>query len=310
MALLLFVFSALGLPRVSSAALLISPISTTITVTSNETFTLAFKMRFDESPAPGWFYVIFDWDNDETDPNAPYWNFTYEGFVAQFTDGTNFSGPIEVRIIKGVPTGYPPEYYKYTVEISEAYGEAKNGEFWVNVTMRAAGLMNGAYTPHAIGDQKITRILVDCVEDISGGSGFGTCTIRVTGQFTLTNLYTVNLRVNGTFLYGNNLTIKFYSYSDIYQGEASVYNATTTAYVFLSVNVSHPLDWPIENATLVLNDGAGNILQTLTTFLVRRSELTGRLGELDYLWTALGADRTAIFREMVAVDGQWPYAPP
>ncbi len=128
-------------------------------------------------------------------------------------------------------------------------------------------------------------------------------------QFTLTTLYIVKLDLNGTFVYGNSLKVRFYSYSGIYEGEVTVWSGKTPAYVTLSMNVSHPLNWPMENATLVLTDDLGTILQTVTTFVVHRSDLMGRLGELDYLWTVPGEDRSAIMKEYVAIDGQWPYAP-
>ena len=129
-------------------------------------------------------------------------------------------------------------------------------------------------------------------------------------QFTLSTLYEVNLNVNEIFDYGGSLKVQFYSYSGVYQGEVTVWIITTPGYVTLSANASHPLNWPIENATLVLTDDLGNILQTVTSFVVHRPDLMVRLGELDYLWTVPGADRTAIMKEYVAIDGQWPYAPP
>ena len=161
---------------VLGTGIVFTPIDETINVLSNETFILASKMRFDE-PAKGYTYVIVAWDNNETDPNAPYWNFTYEGFKCWFTDGTNFSGPITVDIYKEVPYGYPPGYYRYVIVIMENYGEGHDGEFWLNVTMRAAGLLNGVYIPHSKGDECII-MSVFCAEDTIVRAR-GTSTIHV-----------------------------------------------------------------------------------------------------------------------------------
>ncbi len=128
-------------------------------------------------------------------------------------------------------------------------------------------------------------------------------------RFSLSTLYTMNLYVNGTLFYGNNMTARFYSYSWAYQGETTVWSGTTPAYVLISENVSHPLGLPVEIVTLVLTDDLGTVLQTVASFVVHRSDLMGRLGELDYLWTVPGSDRSAIMKEYVAIDGQWPYAP-
>ena len=133
---------------------------------------------------------------------------------------------------------------------------------------------------------------------------------RASACFRLVTLYTVHLDVNGTFFEGSKLRVEFYSYSGIYQANTTVWTGTTPDNVTLSVDIPHPLGWPVEKATLVLTDNLGTILYTATSFVVHRSHLMGRLGELDYLWTVPGADRTAIMKEYVAIDGQWPYAPP
>jgi len=79
----------------------------------------------------------------------------------------------------------------------------------------------------------------------------------------------------------------------------------------LSMNVSHPLNWPIENATLVLTDEHGNILQTVTTFLVRRTHLFSRITQIVIRWpSALSTERITLFKELTAISRQWPYAPP
>ncbi len=76
-------------------------------------------------------------------------------------------------------------------------------------------------------------------------------------------------------------------------------------------NKTHPLtyefDTPVEVVELVLVRGGEEFI--LARFTVSRPVLITRLGELDYLWTVPGADRSTIMKEYVAIDGQWPYAP-
>ncbi len=138
-------------------------------------------MKFNDTE-DGFFSAAFYWDNNENDLSAPHWNFTYEGFVCKFTDGTEFSVPINAKITKGVPTGYPLGYYRYLITIYEVDGEPYNGDFWVNVTMRAAGVMNGVYYPHAEGDQDITIFKVRCNEATMNELGSENCTIHVIGS--------------------------------------------------------------------------------------------------------------------------------
>jgi len=120
----------------------------------------------------------------------------------------------------------------------------------------------------------------------------------------------VNLYVNGTLLYGNNMTARFYSYSGAYQAETTVWNGTTPAYVFISQNVSHPLGLPVEIAVLVLTNEAGDMVSILTDFIMCRCHLMERLAKLDESWLYTSpSKRPEIFFEIVNIDKQWPYAP-
>ena len=126
---------------------------------------------------------------------------------------------------------------------------------------------------------------------------------------SLVTLYKVHLDLTGDFYEGNNLVVAFYDYQNRQEANTTVWSIVPPEPLTLSIDIQHPLNKGIENATLLLTDDHGNIIRTVTSFLVRRSHLLGRLGELDYLWTVPGADRTAIMKEYVAIDGQWPYAP-
>jgi len=135
-------------------------------------------------------------------------------------------------------------------------------------------------------------------------------TIRVmNAHFTLITLYVVNIYVNETFDQGSSLKVRFHSYSGGYQGEVNVWNGTPEL-VQVSKNVPHPLGLPVEKATLVLTDEFGTILQTVTSFVVRRSHLMTRLTELDANWLYVSSsERPAIMMEIIDIDGQWFYAP-
>ncbi|MFQ5999164.1 MAG: CARDB domain-containing protein [Candidatus Bathyarchaeia archaeon] len=196
---ILFLSSMLIL-QVYSPAVIITPIDTTITVASADTFILAYKMSFDEAD-PGFFSITFYWDNNETAPDAPYWNFTYLDFVSKFVDGTSFSGSINVTIKKEVPHGYPSGYYRYTVSVTETYGEDYNGDFWINVTMWAAGTADGVWYPHAEGDQNITISKVRCNENTILSVGPGNATIHVTEMIDVHDVAVIDVALSSTEVY-------------------------------------------------------------------------------------------------------------
>ena len=127
-------------------------------------------------------------------------------------------------------------------------------------------------------------------------------------EFSLVTLYVVHLEVNGTLLEGSKLLIMFYDYSGSYDANLTVWTGATPANVTVCENYTRPFGLPVENATLVVTDDLGNVLKTVKSFVVRRFHLMNRLGVLGVDWTVPGADRTTIFREMVAIDLQWAYA--
>jgi len=170
--LLAAAFLSLGLPRVSAAAILITPMDTTIIVAPNETFVLAYKMLWDE-PDPGYFSATVYWDCADT---TPYWNFTYIDFVCKFANDTDMPG-VEWNITKGTPQNSTTP--RYILQHKQTAGVWGNGEFWLNVTMRAAGVVNGVYSPHAGGDQNIVISMVRCYEETTTEAGGRPCTIRV-----------------------------------------------------------------------------------------------------------------------------------
>jgi len=181
----------------ASPMILSSPIGSTITVPSNDLFNLSFKMSFDEEEK-GFFSITFYWDNNESDPNCTYWNFTFINYTAKFVDGEEFSFPLNISVRREVPSGFPDNYYRYVVSISEVYGEAKNGAFYVNVTMLAAGVKNCSYKPHAEGIQNITIVNIRCYETSMAESGSGICSIQVTPQINFHDVAIANITLEST----------------------------------------------------------------------------------------------------------------
>ena len=181
----------------ASPKILSSPIGSTITVPSNDLFNFSFKMSFDEEER-GFFSITFYWDNNESDPNCTNWNFTFINCTAKFIDGEEFSFPLNISIKRAVPSGFPNNYYRYAVSISEVYGEAKNGAFYVNVTMLAAGVKNRSYKPHAGGMQNITIGNVRCYEASMAESGSGICSIQVTPQINFHDVAVTNITLEPT----------------------------------------------------------------------------------------------------------------
>jgi len=126
-------------------------------------------------------------------------------------------------------------------------------------------------------------------------------------EFNLITVYKAHLDVNFSLSEGSKLVAKFCGYDYSYQGNSTVWNGTTPTQVHLLINLTHPRGYPIKIVELVLTNDTGNVMSVVATFVVYRSHLMIRLLELDNLWSVPGEDRTAIFREMVAIDGQWPY---
>ena len=229
-----------------------------------------------------------------TGPSTPYNRATRVNVIMASTDpvALDYWAAKHVLVQTAHIIGYndthtlDPDSTDRTGVSDEAFG------IWLNLTKNE--ILAGGY--NVTTDENHMNVYINAIASV------------MQTQFTLTTLYEVNLYVNGTIFYGNNLTVKFYSYSDVYEGQVTVWTGTPT-HVILSVNVSHPLGFPVEIVTLVLTDNLGTILQTVTSFVVHRSHLMGRLGQLDYLWTVPSANRPAIMKEYVAIDGQWPYAP-
>jgi len=136
--------------------------------------------------------------------------------------------------------------------------------------------------------------------------------VSLWAKFKLINLWTININLKqGLDTPGDRLIVEFYSYSGVSQGQSPtpIWTGTTPTITTVVANVTHPSSLPIENVTVVLYNGA-NRLSTVTSFKIHRTDLNTRIGQLDYLWGRPDANRSALMKEYVAIDGQWPYAPP
>jgi len=129
-------------------------------------------------------------------------------------------------------------------------------------------------------------------------------------EFSLVTLYKARLKVHQRFLNGTQLRVKFYTYDGTYKGESTVWTGATPTLLTFSVDIPHPLGKPVENATLVLTDNLGNVLQTVKSFLVRRPTLFSRTTQIIMRWPlATSAERITLFKELTDISKQWPYAP-
>jgi len=129
-------------------------------------------------------------------------------------------------------------------------------------------------------------------------------------EFNLITICKAHLNVNVSLPEGSNLVAKFYSYDYSYQAESIIWTGITPLNLILSVNVSHPLNWTIENIILVLTNGDGIAISTVTSFIVLRQDLMQRITTMITEWPHASPEkRIVIFREIVDICKQWPYTP-
>lgn len=129
-------------------------------------------------------------------------------------------------------------------------------------------------------------------------------------KFSLVTLYEIGLDVDLYLPTGSKLIVKFYTYADAYEGENLLWSGTTPTQVTILENIRHPQDGPVKKVRLVLTDGTGAEVATINTFTVRRSNLMGRITEIDMEWPYASFERRSVLMSEIAdIDMQWPYAP-
>ena len=134
---------------------------------------------------------------------------------------------------------------------------------------------------------------------------------RVKAEFSLITVYKVALDLDFYLHTGARIVAKFYTYTGTYDNESIVWNGPTPTQVTLSENVPHPENKPVENLTLYLTDDVGNVIETIDSYVVTRSELIKRMSQIKGRWDlAPPPEKTALIREMAGIKGQWDLAPP
>ena len=129
--------------------------------------------------------------------------------------------------------------------------------------------------------------------------------------FTLENLYAVGLDTSLYLEEGSKLVVKFYTYEDAFENESFFWGGNTPAQVEKDENVPHPESIGVKKARLDLTyDNTENIVSTIASFTVHRSDLMARIAEIDLRWPYAPFDeRSVLMKEIADIDMQWAYAP-
>jgi len=179
-----------------------------------------------------------------------------------------------------------------------------------NVYIPASATYDETYVAHRIIDIAPTMTSLVGLRAPENSEGSIIHQIFQKADIKLENIYTIRLDVDLSLGSGSKLVVKFYTYSGDNEGENVVWSGTTPAHVVLLENIPHPENGPVENAKLVLTDNADNVISTLASFVVRRSDLIARISAIKGRWPyAQPPERSDLIREISRVKGQWPYVP-
>lgn len=137
----------------------IGPLPSCVEVASNQTFVLAYKMWWDVSePDPygeGYFTCSILLEVNSTKPHL---NFTYEGYVCAWANGTEI--PLQKVLVRRPPLA--PDEILLSFARTEPVED--DGVFWLNVTIRAAGQQEGHYVPNVGGEQRLWTVVIRVIE--------------------------------------------------------------------------------------------------------------------------------------------------
>ncbi|GAI26564.1 unnamed protein product, partial [marine sediment metagenome] len=123
-------------PLVLAPAVISEPGGTTITIYQGQVFTVSFELEWDQADAGSYYAVAIDWWDNESRPND---NFTFVSASAVFTSGPSIGLSIDATpdpLYEG-PEGTGT---RYNLIVGNLTGDARNGEFDVDVRFRAAGV--------------------------------------------------------------------------------------------------------------------------------------------------------------------------
>jgi len=108
-----------------------------------------------------------------------------------------------------------------------------------------------------------------------------------------------------------NLVAKFYTWGWIYEAENVVWSGMTPAQVVMVKDVPHPIPMhKPERVRLVLTDEENNEVQTISTFLLRRSNLWWAISSIKGRWPYCPPEERPCLLQMISViKRNWPFAP-
>jgi len=134
---------------------------------------------------------------------------------------------------------------------------------------------------------------------------------RVKANFSLVTLYKVSLDLDAYPYRGSKLVVKFYTYGDVFENESIFESFTPPLHVMKFENVLHPDNIGIKKVRLDLTyDNTENVISTISSFVVTRDVLWGRLTQIRIEWPfASPSERDAFWRELTDIAAQWIYAP-
>jgi len=129
-------------------------------------------------------------------------------------------------------------------------------------------------------------------------------------ELTLITKYLVNVDLNFYNENGSKIALRFYDFSDNFEGENVILeNLTPPTQVIFNDNVPQPLGKGIKKVSLVVLNENGSVMQTVQNFIVRRDDLWRRLGEISAEWPYASLERRdVLWAELADISTQWPYA--
>ena len=153
MALAISLFS----PLIHAGGEASSPMGDTIEVISGQTFILRHRCWWD-SPDLGYYLYTIYWDCLE---NRPSENFTFLEAKAYFDNGETIDNFVWfMQEPTGTGTRFTVRVANFPYPIWQGFGDPRNGEFNVNIIMRAAG--EGG-VPHVPGDHLVYYYDYECI---------------------------------------------------------------------------------------------------------------------------------------------------
>ena len=154
---------------------------------------------------------------------------------------------------------------------------------------------------------EIVTDLVLCEEEIVTDNWTGTV------DFSLKNLYTVNVEKIIDLYAGSKLVVKFYTYVDAYENENVVETFSPPAHVEENEEARHPEGIGVKKARLDLTtNDTSNVLETIASFTVTKLDLEARFLEIPFYWSMAppgSQARLDLETEFLEIPFYWSMAP-